>query len=484
MTVAPPQSSLEDLLEGLPAVYFRQDRQGKVESVAGGTSRLLGLEEKDLLTEPSKLLSAIHPDDRERYEAVQGAGEPRTVRFRLWHARTGELKTIQEVRKVVLDKHHTALGFEGLWMDKTAEALIERRLEAGAWKEILCRLTQGFAHDFNNALTAIISMGDLLLAQADEKHAFHQPLVVLKQGSQRASDLVRRLSQLLSSGPEQPGFCDVGKMVSEVLGLLEKAVPRRVTVKSQVDAGCLAVFADAWKLRLVLFQLVTNGLEAMPDGGTLTVEVKRVVEGPDRAAAAGKLGIGPWVRVGVADSGPGFPPDRDVFEPWFSTKPQGRGTGLGLFLVRKFCEESGGAVFLGSGDQGGGRVELWLAEANLDAPEAEILPEPRKCLLVSASRAEQGEELARLCRAGGYVAVHCPELGNVNRLLAANAAEFDAMILVGETEQSERILKWIAREKLKIQTVLLTPNLEAAGADLVVNEQGTLLKRLRDLLGP
>ncbi|MDB6031350.1 MAG: putative Hybrid histidine kinase [Verrucomicrobiales bacterium] len=483
MSDSPQPSSIERLLERLPAVYFRQGVDGSYEHLGGGLEQLLGLSRSELLADASLLAGALRSEGSGALPVLEKGVFPESGErvFRLWNARSGELKSIREFRtSIQVDKK--VVGYEGLWLDHSHWELIERRLEVGSWKEILCRLTQGFTHDLNNALTGLMAMSELLVSQADEKHPFHDAVNVVRQSTLKAADLVRRLNQLLQSAPGKGEFSDAGIVLTESLELLHKAIPRRVRVKQDLASEPLPVRADAWRLRLLLMHLVTNALEAMPEGGTLFIQAVRTDVAPVGAPLVGRLAGGPWVRLSISDTGPAFPLNAEVFEAWFGTKSSQAGTGLGLFVTRRFCELNNGALFVAATKGLGTTAELWLQLVDLNAEESPGTGNER--LLLAGKDLAQVSELAKVCRTNGYAAVVSPDLRNLPRLLAVNASEFDAIVLMGFNPELKATLEWLRREKLPVFKVVLTNETEPPEADLAMpyTDPETFLRRLRTTL--
>lgn len=371
---------------------------------------------------------------------------------------------------------------ESVWTERTPWELIEHRLELASWKEILCRLAQGFTHDLNNALTGLTAMSDLLVSQADEQHPFHDAVHVVRQSTLKATELVRRLNLLLQSGPGKGEFADAGITLTESLELLQKAIPRRVRVKQEIASEPLPVRADMWHLRLLLLHLLLNALEAMPEGGNLFLQAERSQSAPTGSPAVGQLPLGPWIRLSISDTGLAFVPAAESFQPWFGTKSSHMGTGLGLFIARRFCERNQGALYVAAQEGLGTTVELWLHEADLTADE----PEPsHRRLLLAGRDPSQVDALAGLCRGRGYSVLVAPDLLGLPRLLAVNPAEFDAILLVGSPAEMKSLLQWLRREKLPIRKVFITEQTEVPEADLVLQtpEPEVLFRRLKELLG-
>jgi hypothetical protein len=174
-----------------------------------------------------------------------------------------------------------------------------------------------------------------------------------------------------------------------------------------------------------------------------------------------------------------LPLDPAALPDLFTLKTSARGAGLGLWIIRRFCEETGAALFVNSSEPAGSDVELWLKEA--DFTEAPAPATATKRLLISAPEKSLAGELASLCKANGYSAIASPSLAATTRILALNPEEFDAVLLAGESKQWLPIFNWLKREKLPVRIILLTSSENAPEADLVMahSDPQTFLRRLR-----
>jgi signal transduction histidine kinase/CheY-like chemotaxis protein len=242
---------------------------------------------------------------------------------------------------------------------ETAEATLRQaqRLEA------IGRLTGGIAHDFNNHLTVISSNVELLKHRlAPGSEGLVRLAEAAMQGVQRAATLTHRLLAFARQQPLEPEPLDVGRLVSGMLDLLRRTLGESIAIRTDLAAGLWPTRVDANQLENVLLNLAINARDAMPEGGTLTISTANVQ--PDGSAATGASEVvpGQYVRVSVADSGHGMTADviARAFQPFFSTKSQGEGSGLGLAMVHGFVKQAGGHVHVVSEPAQGCLVTLYL----------------------------------------------------------------------------------------------------------------------------
>ncbi len=245
----------------------------------------------------------------------------------------------------------------------TGEAEHSQRLET------LGLLAAGVVHDVNNLLTVIANYASLALepgvdAPPPDEAGWRRLLVDIEQihrAAQRGSDLAVRLLTFARPGSGETATVGVNAVVEDALVMLRGAMGSDIAVSVVLEPACWQVSTDPVRLGQAVVNLIVNARDAMPEGGTLTVRTANAV----LAAEAGRP-EGRYVRVEVADSGAGIPPEllNRVFEPFFSTKPAGAGTGLGLAMVREYVTHAGGTVGVRSWPGEGTRFELLLPVAS------------------------------------------------------------------------------------------------------------------------
>jgi two-component system cell cycle sensor histidine kinase/response regulator CckA len=241
--------------------------------------------------------------------------------------------------------------------DATELKSLEAQFVQSQKMQAIGQLAGGVAHDFNNLLTAISGHCDLLLLRHDQGDPEYADLIQIHQNANRAAGLV---GQLLAFSRKQtlcPERLDLRDILSDLTHLLNRLVGEKVTLNLRQDPVLPAIRADKRQLEQVIMNLVVNGRDAMPEGGTILIETdERVLDKPIQHGRA-KVPAGPYVVVRVQDEGVGIPHDKleKVFEPFFTTKRTGEGTGLGLSTVYGIVKQSGGFIFVDS-TQGKGSV--------------------------------------------------------------------------------------------------------------------------------
>lgn len=229
------------------------------------------------------------------------------------------------------------VGVLGIFQDITARLALEGRLRDAARTEVVAKLTGAIAHDFNNLLTIAGGNADLLRLPDLPPATRDGLLADISQAAERGAGLIRQLQVFSKNKPARVEVVDLNDVVTGVSRLVDRWLGERVTVERRLAAGPLRVRGDKSQLEQVVMNLAVNARDAMPSGGTLSVVTEDATD-----PVTGQ----PAVRLVVADTGTGMTDEvrARVFEPFFSTKEPGMGTGIGLATVRGIVEEAGGRV--------------------------------------------------------------------------------------------------------------------------------------------
>ena len=253
-----------------------------------------------------------------------------------------------------------------------AEALLRQAQKM----EAIGQLTGGVAHDFNNLLTVVI--GNLERAErriqptdSDLRGAVQRALA----GAERAATLTHQLLAYARRQPLLPAVVDLNALVGQTVELLHRSLGEAVAIETALAPGLRRTRIDPGQLSSALLNLAVNARDAMPKGGTLRISTRNLAPA-ETAEAAPDLGPVACVLIEVGDSGAGMPPEvlEHAFEPFYTTKPLGQGSGLGLSQVYGFVKQSNGHVALDSVPGRGTRVHLYLPAAEADPADGTAEP--------------------------------------------------------------------------------------------------------------
>jgi len=255
---------------------------------------------------------------------------------------------------------------------------LESHLQQAQKMEAIGALAGGIAHDFNNILSAIIGYTELAMLNEGAEHCTAELKEALRAAN-RAKDLVKQILAFSRQTDEERMPVRVALVAREAIKFLRATIPATVEIKSRIDEKSGAILANSIELHQIIMNLCTNAVHAIGDnGGVLDIEVQDA--DIDHAEKNGflDLEVGSYVRISVNDTGDGMHPDvmKRIFDPYFTTKEKGVGTGLGLAVVHGIVKKSGGAIKVESEPGKGTTFHIYLPKADIAAPIKAEQPKP------------------------------------------------------------------------------------------------------------
>ncbi|MBL8142329.1 MAG: PAS domain S-box protein [Acidobacteria bacterium] len=346
------------------------DAHGRLTHGSGAITEILGYEAETLMDVNG--FDLVHPDDlataRSVFaEAARPLGELHRIEFRARH-NSGSWVWLEAVGTNLLDDavvRGVVMNMRDITDRRRAEAdrqALQNQLQQAMKMEAVGRLAGGIAHDFNNLLTAI--NGNLEIAQLDLSPA--DPLMASITHAMRAAQSAAGLTrQLLSFSRRQilePRVVNLNELLTELRKMLVRLLGEDVRQTFALAPDLAAVQIDPGQFEQVIVNLAVNARDAMPDGGTLTIETANVDLDDDYVATHPHVTAGPYVMLSVSDTGHGMPPEvrQRLFEPFFTTKPKGRGTGLGLATIFGAVKQAGGTIEVYSEVDRGSAFKIYL----------------------------------------------------------------------------------------------------------------------------
>jgi len=261
-------------------------------------------------------------------------------------------------------------------------AVLEDQFRQAQKMEAVGQMAGGVAHDFNNLLTVISGYSDLLLSGGDLKTSQRTALEEIRRSAERGGDLTYQLLAFARRSPRQTRQVCVNDLIIQFHELVRRIIGDHITVVTLPKADPDTVEADPRRLEQVVMNLVMNARDAMPGGGTLTLETTSVEVGQSVTEGGAGLQPGPYVLLAITDTGIGMDAETlsHVFEPYFTTKGPGRGTGLGLVTAMAIVRQAGGTIRIASRPRQGSIARVYLPLVRADVPyrETDVDPEPRR----------------------------------------------------------------------------------------------------------
>ena len=247
-------------------------------------------------------------------------------------------------------------------LDRTELRQTEEALRQAQKLEALGQMTGGIAHDFNNLLTVIIGATHLLQRAVAKDAQALQRIDMVTAAAERGARLIQQLLAFARRQPLEPEIVNLGHLMTEVLPMVRRAVGEKVSVEYVTSGGLWNTTIDATQFQTAVLNLAINGRDAMPDGGKLTIEVANAALDDAYAASHPEVEPGQYVMFAITDTGKGMDAATSMraLDPFFTTKPVGEGTGLGLPQVYGFVKQTGGHLKIYSEVDEGTTIKLYL----------------------------------------------------------------------------------------------------------------------------
>ncbi len=368
-------------------------------------------------------------------EEANSRGEPFQAEYRITR-KDGKTIWVSDTAVVVRgsDSHPV---MEGLIVDISDRKMLENQLLQARKMEAVGRLAGGVAHDFNNLLTIIKGYIEMALQRCLNQPALHSDIRRIEEAADRAVTLVRQLLAFSRKQVLRPKILDLNAIVLNLDQLLRRLMGENIEMQTFVSKEVGAIKADPGQIEQVIMNLVVNARDALPNGGRILIETSNVDLDSAYTRDHAVVRPGPYVLLAVTDTGIGMTADTvaHIFEPFYTTKESGRGTGLGLSTVYGIVKQSGGYIWVYSEIGKGTTFKVYLPRVKdavpmSPAPEAHASPARRgheTILLVEDEPAVRELTLMVLSERGyTVIEAHTPE--DAERLARNNGAEIHLLL--------------------------------------------------------
>ena len=358
---------------------------------------------------------------------------------------TGEMRSYLSIKFPLVDERGDCYALCGISTDITdrvqaeeERARLEEQLRQSQKLEAVGQLAGGVAHDFNNLLSVVLNYAQFMAEDIHEDDPHHENIEEILRAAQLGASLTRQLLTFSRRDVTQPIVLDLNQVITGMERLLSRTIRESIHLSTVYDTDLWPVVADAGQLEQILMNLVVNAKDAMPAGGSLSVETRNIVVDRDYAAANLDVEEGEYVCLSVSDTGSGMNPETraHIFEPFFTTKPKESGTGLGLATVYGIVKKCGGYVSCYSEEGIGTTFKIYLPRA-----ESVRLPrptEPRRADVAQATGTvlivEDNDSVRgiakRILERAGYSVITAAS--GVEALAAVSGHESDLDLLIAD----------------------------------------------------
>ena len=378
-------------------------------------------------------LEHVHPDDRAAVAETMAKANRSGADFTLQHRALwadGTVRWLSGAGRIRLGEHGEPVRGVGVSMDVTERSRLEEQYQQAQKMEAIGRLAGGVAHDFNNLLTAILGYCELLLDDLPADDRSRNDVGEIRKAGISAAALTRQLLSFSRKEIIEPTVLDLNVVVTDMTEMLGRLIGEDVTVVLGLGPGVACVKTDRGQAEQIVMNLAVNARDAMPKGGTLTIETANVDLDERYARTHLSVTPGPYVALTVTDTGTGMTPEvlARLFEPFFTTKERGKGTGLGLATVHGIVTRSGGSVTVASEAGHGSSFKVYFPQAKaadlaVEAPPPVVRPHGGGETVLLVDDAEGLRALARrLLERHGYKALIAASADEALRLFEENAA--------------------------------------------------------------
>ena len=428
------EQKLRSLFEYAPDAIYLASPEGRLLDVNVAARRQTGYTRDELL---GMTVADLDPrssreEDRERIWQKLRVGEMVTLKTRHRRKDGSAFPVEVHISALEINRVRTILGFV---RDVTEREQMQRRLQQAQRMESIGNLAGGIAHDFNNILFPIVGLSEILLEDMSPGTSAHENMKEIRSAGKRGGELVRRILAFSrqSDGRKEP--VRIEAVLEEVLKMTRATIPANIDIQSRVQTDCGPVLADPTEIHQVALNLITNAYHAVdPEGGAITVQLEETIIEPG-AALQCDLEPGRYAVLTVSDTGVGIAPDHleKIFDPYFTTKGLGKGTGIGLSTVYGIVQEHRGGIEVHSELGGGSTFKIYLPlvfatpAAAEDAPTGEV-PTGRERILIVDDEASIVSLMTKVLERQGYRITPCRECREVLERIEADPAAYDLVI--------------------------------------------------------
>jgi len=366
--LAESEAQLRTLIETLPDIVWWKNPQGvymgcnsKFERFFGASQAVIvGKTDNDFANK--KQLRSFNENDK----LVIRSGDPRTYEEEVVFADDAHAKLLEITKAPMFFSDGKLMGVLGVGRNITQHRRSEQAMLNNQKMEAIGHLTGGIAHDFNNILAIIIGNLSMLKSQlVDDKKAGDR-ISVIQKSAQRAADLVHQLLSFSRNKADQQKVTDVNQLLNEMESLVVHSVTPSIEVKLELANDIWRTRVDPGDLQDAVINLIINARDAMPAGGQLILQTMNCANLENNDILCAGTEGGDYVQLVVIDNGEGIPSAQQehIFEPFYTTKEQGKGTGLGLAMVFGFVKRCGGCLVVESEVGNGSKFIMNLPRCN------------------------------------------------------------------------------------------------------------------------
>jgi PAS domain S-box-containing protein len=449
-------AAIEQVAEGIAIT----DTEGTIEYINSAFEKITGYQKQELIGKNLRILKSGEHDElfyRQLWEKIIAGN---TWNGRLTNKKkNGSFYNEDATISPVFDKSGKIINFVAVKRDVTDEIRMEKVLQQSQKMESIGTLAGGIAHDFNNILFPIVGHTEMLLEDVSEDHPFRNSIREIYTGALRARDLVQQILAFSRQGNSELTLMKMQPIIKEALKLIRSTIPTTISIRQHLQSDCGPVKADPTQIHQIVMNLTTNAYHAMEDnGGELNLTLKEI-KLSEYDLIPPDLKPGFYACLSITDTGMGMNKNLmdKIFEPYFTTKEKGKGTGMGLSVVHGIVKSMNGEIQVHSELGKGTEFHIFLPIAKSDFEKQEtqtnepILGGNESVLLVDDEKsiiAMERQALERL----GYQITSCTSSIEALEAFRTNPEKFDLVI-------TDMAMPNMPGNKLAIELIKIRPDI-------------------------
>jgi PAS domain S-box-containing protein len=336
-----------DLIDKAPDIRYRTDIEGRIVFVSDSIHRISGYSQEEAMGMRMAEELYANPADRDEFLSMLQEKEHVENFEAQLRKKDGSIWWGSTNAHFSRDNDGTVLAVEGVTRDVTERKSLQDRLQQAQKMEAIGTLAGGIAHDFNNILGIILGYAEMAKEDAVPGTNQERDLENVLAGADRAKSLVQQILAFSRQSQVEPIQIKIQPLIKEGLKMLRSSIPATISITEDIAPDSGIILADPTQVHQILMNLGTNAYHAMEgSGGVLSVTLKSTFIGPDEKELLLHVNSGDYVEFTVSDTGAGMGPDviEKIFDPYFTTKEIGKGTGMGLAIIHGIVKDYGGTI--------------------------------------------------------------------------------------------------------------------------------------------
>ncbi|HKW64170.1 MAG TPA: response regulator [Candidatus Acidoferrum sp.] len=370
------EKRFEDLFENTKDILFTLDLEGNLTSVNKAAEEIMGWPRNEALQKNIK--SLVAPEHAALCDEMMRriVSEEPLQHFEIALLRKDESKVLLETSARLIRSNGKSDSVQGIARDVTERRQLENMVRQSQKLEAIGRLSGGVAHDFNNLLCVINGHTELLTEALQPGDPGMRSVTQIRKAADSAAALTRQLLAFSRRQVFHPRVVDLNAIVTETERLLARLIDEHIEFYTALDPSLGRVTVDPIQVEQVIINLVLNARDAMPEGGKLTIETSNLDLEEDHQSKLSQIPAGKYVLLALTDTGHGMDEETQsrIFEPFYTTKEMGKGTGLGLATVYGIVKQSGGFIWVYSEEGRGTTFKVYLPRVDSSLSEARTGP--------------------------------------------------------------------------------------------------------------